>query len=370
MDCEVRSELHASDDAVRQELAEILKSPEFRTSKRCQDFLQFVVEQTLAGRGPELKERTIGVEAFGRSASYDTNEDGAVRIKATEVRRRLGLYYAGPGKHSKLRIDLPVGGYAPRFSFPEPEENPTRVAPPKVTRRRWMVATAGAIVALAVAVGLISRREPANVIDRFWQPVIKNSGPVLIAAAYVPVYNADRLLLSDQFVGGGDLIAATRVSGLLSRLNCRYVTKVGAIAFEDIRNAPTVLIGYSSDQWTAISSRLRFYVDDDRGAITDNGKPTGWFPRHLSPEMHTDEDYAVISRLFDRQTHAMLIEVTGITQYGTESAAEVVTDPGLLVDALKSAPGGWERKNLQLVLHMNVISNYPATPKVVASYYW
>src|SRR5437899_1863425 len=82
-------------EAVRSELQRILKSPEFRGSKRCQDFLSFVVEQTLTDAPQGLKERTIGIAVFGRSLTYDTNEDGTVRIKASEVRKRLTLYYAG-----------------------------------------------------------------------------------------------------------------------------------------------------------------------------------------------------------------------------------------------------------------------------------
>ena len=38
--------------------------------------------------------------------------------------------------------------------------------------------------------------------------------------------------------------------------------------------------------------------------------------------------------------------------------------------ALHHAPAGWQQKNLQLVLRMQVIANSPASPKVVAAYYW
>lgn len=74
-------------------------------SQRCQEFLRFVVEQSLAGHADSLKERTIGVEAFGRAADYETNLDGVVRIKASEVRKRLSLYYAGSGKAAKVVIE-------------------------------------------------------------------------------------------------------------------------------------------------------------------------------------------------------------------------------------------------------------------------
>jgi hypothetical protein len=384
--------------SIRTALEEALASPEFRSSRRCQDFLKFVVEQTLLGRAGQLKERTIGVEAFGRSASYDTNGDGVVRIRASEVRRRLGLYYAAGGKDSAVRIDLPVGGYTPKFSTlqTETEQVPAAavsLAPtesdlsgtphwPRTFRKQW---TIGAfVVAGIVLAAVIMPRRRSDVLNEFWKPVLQSSNPVLIAAAYVPVYaqgspeqtasakspTPDYVLLRDQFVGGGDLVAAARLAGMLGRMRHSYVVKVGSIAFEDLRNSPTILIGYSSNQWAAVSSRLRFYIDDDRGVITDNGKPTSWYLHHANRQHHTDEDYAIVSRVFDRQTHAMLLEAAGIDQYGTEAAGEVITDHELLEEALRSAPAGWERKNLQFVLHMNVIANYPATPKLIASYYW
>ena len=108
-----RPVLSLEQEAIRSQLAEILASPEFRASQRCQEFLRFVVEQSLAGHANCLKERTIGVEAFGRAADYETNLDGVVRIKASEVRKRLSLYYAGSGKVARVVIDLPVGSYVP-----------------------------------------------------------------------------------------------------------------------------------------------------------------------------------------------------------------------------------------------------------------
>jgi hypothetical protein len=382
-----------SHEAVRESLAAILASAEFRASKRSQEFLRFVVEQSLAGRAAEVKERTVGVEVFGRTPSYDTNEDGIVRIKASEVRRRLGLYYASEGKLDKLRIELPVGGYAPHFSavpdavLPAVLKREGLVAPRERSSARWKWTFASAALLIALALFAILRRPAPNLAEQFWQPLLRSPGTVLIAAAYVPVYEKETtaepghrfgdqpfadgyFLLPDQYVGGGDLVAATRVAGLLSSFKRGYEVRVGSTAFEDLKSEPTVLIGYSSDQWAAVSSRLRYFIDDEHGIITDNGKPTAWYPHNLTRQFHTDEDYAIISRVFDAQTHAMRLEVTGITQYGTEGAAEVVTSPDLLRDILKNAPSKWRDSNLQLVLRMNVIHNYPATPKLIAAYYW
>jgi hypothetical protein len=150
-----------------------------------------------------------------------------------------------------------------------------------------------------------------------------------------------------------------------------YAIRVGnAVTFEDLRSAPAVLIGYSSTHWEDVTKGFRFFIDHNQGVIDDNGKPTDWYPHHLGSDFHTDEDYAVLSRAFDPQTHTMIVLVSGCTQYGTEAAAELITDPTLLGDALRGAPEGWQKKNLQLVLHLKVIANAPASPQVIASHYW
>jgi len=66
----------------------------------------------------------------------------------------------------------------------------------------------------------------------------------------------------------------------------------------------------------------------------------------------------------------MLVEIAGITQYGTEAASDLVTNPDLLAEALRHAPDGWQKKNMQLVLYSRVIEGAPAAPQIVASYFW
>ena len=66
----------------------------------------------------------------------------------------------------------------------------------------------------------------------------------------------------------------------------------------------------------------------------------------------------------------MLVELAGITQYGTDAAGDLVTNPELMSEALRDAPKGWQSKNLQLVLKVKVISGAPTSPKVVQRYFW
>jgi hypothetical protein len=69
--------------AIRGQLESIVQDPAFRSSKRSIQFLKYVVEKTLSGATDQIKERTIGIEVFGRPPSYDTNEDHVVRTAAT-----------------------------------------------------------------------------------------------------------------------------------------------------------------------------------------------------------------------------------------------------------------------------------------------
>src|SRR5579885_3585731 len=83
----------AERDLIRQQLSRILADPAFSNSKRYPKLLKYIVEETLAGREEHLKERTLGIEVFGRNPSYDTNQDPVVRTSAAQVRHRLAQYY-------------------------------------------------------------------------------------------------------------------------------------------------------------------------------------------------------------------------------------------------------------------------------------
>jgi len=390
-----------TDDTIREELNRVLASHEFRTSKRSQDFLRYVVEHTLRGEADLLKERTIGIDVFGRPADYDPSEDATVRVKAGEVRKRLSLYYAEPGARDAVRIELPLGAYVPEFHAGDGAAVATPVAAPAPTapvsspvavstpapRPRWgprLAALAALLCFVAAGVIWWTSRPADTPLDQFWAPVITGSAPVLMCAAYVPVFRLepdnnphprpeDFVPLNDQFVGGGDLIAVSRLTAMLTRLRRPYRLKIGNdVSFRDLRTGPALLVGYSYTRWREISREMRFFIDTTRLpiGITDNGKPTQWSLPQLPSDRHTDEDYALVSRVFHPDTHAMLVEVAGITQYGTDAAADLVTNADLMAEALRGAPSGWQRKNLQLVLHVKVIAGSPASPQVVEKYFW
>ena len=100
---------------VREQLARMLASPLFRQSRRFAPLLQFIVEETLEGRGELLKERLLGIHILNREPSYDTAADPIVRVTVAEIRKRIAQYYHLEAHEDELRIELPAGHYVAQF---------------------------------------------------------------------------------------------------------------------------------------------------------------------------------------------------------------------------------------------------------------
>ncbi len=102
-------------ELVQAQLKRILTSPGFATAKSARRFLRYVVEETLAGRGDQIKEYAVGISVFDRGDAYDPRADAVVRVEAIRLRRRLGDYYRTDGRADPVSIELPKGSYVPVF---------------------------------------------------------------------------------------------------------------------------------------------------------------------------------------------------------------------------------------------------------------
>ena len=104
------------EEQIRSELQRIIASQAFDASERNRSFLAFVVEETLAGRSQYIKGYTVARSVFQRDDDFDPQLDPVVRIEASRLRRSLERYYLTAGKTDSIRIELPKGGYVPRFA--------------------------------------------------------------------------------------------------------------------------------------------------------------------------------------------------------------------------------------------------------------
>jgi hypothetical protein len=209
-------------EAILRELESILSSPFFRTSNRSKQFLSYVVQHTLEDSHEPLKERTIGAKLFQRPAGYSTGDDPVVRVQAGEVRRRLEQYHHAALSQSPVRIELPVGSYAPEFRWASPlldepaqvEQIPLERTEPEAPKgelipaepapiapidlvaksnRRFAQARLMFGLTLALVVALLAafayRASNGNpTVNQFWSPVLASTEPVLICLAKPTVY--------------------------------------------------------------------------------------------------------------------------------------------------------------------------------------
>ncbi len=173
-------------EEVSAELERILSSQCFEQASRSQEFLRFVVEQSLAGSADRLKGYTIAVEVFRRPADFDAQSDPLVRVEAGRLRRRLLEYYVAEGYANPLRIELPRGGYAPEFHYNDSKSSepiaavPIAVPPPRQSdvvtaaaapsgpaqrsrrsrRRKLFAAAALATIAVLAGLLIVERLDP------------------------------------------------------------------------------------------------------------------------------------------------------------------------------------------------------------------
>jgi hypothetical protein len=405
-------------DQIREQLRAILASPTFHGSRRCQQFLEYVCEKTLHGDGATLKERTIATEVFGRQPQSDLGEDTIVRVGAREVRKRLAQYYVSPnGAAARIRINLPPGAYVPEFRYAETREHkelPPATGPVPAPRQGrkigilLVLAAAGLLLAVPAAIQWISADPSAELFEQFWGPVFQSNEPLLLAVGHPLVYHpsiraqkmneerlppapfpmqrplelpanelngSDLIPVPNQYVGFGDMVAATEVASMLGRQSRQVRVRLGSgVDFAELRQSPVLLIGAITNRWTMqLGQNWRFQfgrMADRRNSIIDTQQPGRAWSLPARDDGLAQEDYILISRIRNSPSGKLILLAAGIKQFGTEAAGRLLADPAKLGAMLANAPAEWETSNLQVVLRARVIGNAPAEPEVVASHVW
>ena len=81
-----------SKQEIQQQLELILHSKDFMASQRLKDFLAFIVQATLDGKGEELKAYKIAIDVFGLEEDFDPNTNPMIRTEAGRLRSKLDHY--------------------------------------------------------------------------------------------------------------------------------------------------------------------------------------------------------------------------------------------------------------------------------------
>ena len=389
--------------AVHEQLERLLASSYFSHSKRFPTFLRFVVQHALAGQAELLKERTLGIEIFGRNPDYDTAADPIVRVTAAEIRKRIAQYYQEPGREEEIRISLPSGSYVPHFQWPHVRGQETEaLSLPKDTAhaaaerrplytRKWVVAVI-VLLAVTAAVGaLFWRSAERSPYDPFWGPILGSNEPVLLCIADQTQYSEIALrdaadpthqnVLKDNLsaVVMDDMNAIVNIAGLMQANGKKYSLKgEGATDLMDLRNGPSVFVGAFDNIWTLrLTKGLRFHFGNNpemtRLWIADasSAQPPVWVvDRELQEKTNNYRDYGLVARFVDSTTGKLSVIAAGISRGGTIVAGQFLTDPEFLKELANVTPKGSGSKNVEVVLSTQIIGGQPGTPKIEAAYFW
>jgi hypothetical protein len=354
-------------------------------------FLRYLVERALDGSGHQLKERTIGVEVFGRDATYDTGNDAIVRVSANGVRKRLLAHYAQADlgrEPGSVQISLPAGSYMLEFHILPPERDeaalpeppgrrPSPLSSVRAPRWRWPAAAWAVIGVLAVACGmlawynrqLMSRVPPAPGMEFLPWSQFGSQKVVRVALTdsnYTIYCNvvAKRGLTLDEYLGEqwtGDFgpglasvssrsgnqytsvvsaVAASRVSAMLETTGrTALLVPARKLQMEQFKGEqPVILLGSAlANPWAEVfRDSLTFVIEVDpvtRFQYVGNHGPLPGEPARWQPTPATASPgiaYAILSLIPNLTGKGWVLLVAGTSAEGTGAASELLTDPARL----------------------------------------
>jgi hypothetical protein len=382
-------EMASQSDALRSHVHEIVTSAAFSGSRRSSEFLQYLIEKALLSQFDELKERTIGVQLFGRDPSYDTGSDAIVRVTATDVRKRLHRFYAAQKLQSAVRVELSPGSYIVEFRqvaiaeakpqlLPEIVVNEPLITAPVSPARKYFRRTLaiGLLVAISLITGIVLAayhwQAPKDAVRRLpWSAMLQGnhqlrivfSDPDIVALQgvfhsqisladyadhrYVPdAHSPARIerLFRGNNVPAVDADFASRITTFLSPAPVRNY-RARQLESGDFRTDDNFLLLGSplSDPWVHLfQDQLDFefrYEAALNEEIIYNKRPASGENTIYAPTVPgwgTGQAFAIVALLVNPNQASHIMILAGSNAAATEAAGKFVTDTEMVSRTLKT----------------------------------
>ena len=394
----------------------------FGRSDQLQKLFDYLVECTRSGRVP--KESVIAVEVFGRSTDFDVSSDAAVRVCIHKLRRKFEEFYTAHPELGPARLTIPRGQYrlvlenaevvpsrpvgasrdslrgptSPRRGFagfpPLPHVAPSGLLGISSTAFRsrsghnpWKIATlatAAALVLVAIAAGVFWQRTPARQFaavrqSPVWAKLLGDTRPITVVLGdyYIFAENGELLqpqrLVREFFINSrADLDQYLRdhpemmdkymdvqlaylptssahvmanIIPLLAATHRRInVTMMSDLVPDDLKSTDVVYVGYLSGLgmlYDGAFSGSRFSVGSTFDELTDNrtkvryaSQAGDWYLRQsdrptaaAASQMY--RDYSLVTG-FEGPSGNQVLVIAGTRDVGLIQAGEALTDPARL----------------------------------------
>ena len=270
--------------------------------------------------------------------------------------------------------------------------------------RTWWAVIASALAILSLGMLRFSRSPEEQAFNRFWSPILENSRTVLIGIGNNPIYELSNagedeyyrnhpktkfqemglhsyLPLSpgesidsnhlrpavNTYLTIGDVGALSDIEYILAQQHIKLdIRFVNDLAYGDLRQNPTILIGAHNNIWTLnMTEDLRFGFQG-HSTIVDRFSPQNQWTANSD----RSETYAIAARLLNAWNGKIVIVIGGVGYAATRAAGDFIVDPESIAKMAKSLPKNWEKKNIEFVLHTTVKNQVPGPAEIVATYCW
>jgi hypothetical protein len=374
-------------EAIRAQVDRLLQSKTFETSEAHRRLLQYLAVETLAGKADRLKEYTIGLEAFGKPASYDPRQDSIVRLQVGRLRQKLSAYYETEGAEDPVHVGLPKGAFKLIF-----EPGPKRRNGSTILSIHHSKIVAVLAVALVLAVAWASystislarlQRQVAPAaerwtpdLERIWAPFLESNRPLLVclgAPLFVripslgffrdpkandwdeamksermtTVRNAlkdSQALQSYNFTGVGEASGAFLLAKALSpRKRDLLLTRSNLLSWQEIVDNDILFVGPPKFnlQLKGAPLALEIVIEPDgvRNLKPQKGEPEFLADRFLAGKQNDGETHALISRMPGPSGVGEFLAIAGNASADTFAAAQWLTQPWRASELVKRLGG-------------------------------
>jgi hypothetical protein len=358
----------------------------FGRSDQLQKLFDYLVECARSGRVP--KESVIAVEVFGRRADFDVSSDAAVRVCVYKLRRKFEEFYVAHPELGSARLTIPRGQYRLVLENPQtPAEEPAATEPAPRVRNPWKIATlatAAALILVAIAAGVFWQRTPARQFAAIrqspvWAKLLGDTRPITVVLGdyYIFAENGElsqpQRLVREFFINSrADLDqylmdhpqmvnkymdvqlaylptssahVMANIMPLLADTHRRVnVTMMSDLVPDDLKSTDVVYVGYLSGLgmlYDGAFSGSRFSVGSTFDELTDNRTKVRYASQAADRYLRQSDrptpaaasqmyrDYSLVTG-FEGPSGNQVLVIAGTRDVGLIQAGEALTDPARL----------------------------------------
>lgn len=355
-------------ESTQSQIQKILQSKTFRTSEVHRNLLNYLAEKSLAGESDSLKEYTVGLDVFGKPASYDPRQESTVRMHVGRLRQKIAEYYRTEGAEDPIVIELPKGGFRvtfePRAAAEVAEVSMEPVESEKRSYRMEVVLGVALLLSLLIG-GYFGLRlwrvqqtktfaEVPAELRELWGPMLSSNRPLMLGLA-TP---------TTKFPGVGAASGAFLLGQFLSKQNV-VLTPTELLSAPEIAMGNVVFLGPSIGnrqlQAVPVDFQIELVPEGIRNLHPKAGEAAVLADRTPTDPQDMEETYALISHVPGLYGDGEILYISGNDVSSVMGGVQALTNAGIgrtLVTNMRG-PSGSLPRFYQIVLKVRSMDDMP-----------